>query len=180
MHRSHIGDAVPVKSAYSNRGLRIVFVLLGVLMLLPIAIALPGRTSPARDASSADPWTSAQIVQPAALAAELKQEKDPSPIVIYVGVRTLYNGAHIPGAIFHGPGSTSQGIADLREYAATLPKNSDVVLYCGCCPLDRCPNLRPAFTAVSTMGFKRLRVLILPTSFAADWIEKGYPTARGS
>src|SRR5205085_1092824 len=85
--------------------------------------------------------------QPAQLAEELKLEKDPSPTIIYVGVRTLYNGGHIPGALFYGPGSTEQGIADLKKYAATLPKNSDVVLYRGCCPLEKCPNLRPTFSS---------------------------------
>jgi hypothetical protein len=119
-------------------------------------------------------------VQPAEFAEELKQIKDPSPLVIYVGVRTLYDGAHIPGAVFYGPGSTEQGITELKKYAATLPKNSDVVVYCGCCPLEKCPNLRPAFSAIRDLGFARLRVLILPTSFNTDWAEKGYPMQKGS
>jgi hypothetical protein len=131
-------------------------------------------------ASRADPWTAAQTVQPAEFAEELKQIKDPSPLVIYVGVRTLYDGAHIPGAVFYGPGSTEQGITELKKYAATLPKNSDVVVYCGCCPLEKCPNLRPAFSAIRDLGFARLRVLILPTSFNTDWAEKGYPMQKGS
>jgi len=44
-------------------------------------------------------------------------------------MRTLYNGGHIPGALFYGPGSNERGIADLKKYAATLPENSDVLLY---------------------------------------------------
>jgi hypothetical protein len=127
-----------------------------------------------------DPWTAAQTVQPAQLVIELQQEKDPQVLVIYVGVKTLYNGGHIPGAVYYGPGSAEQGISDLKKYAAALPKNSDVVLYCGCCPLEKCPNLRPAFTALKDLGFARLRVLILPTSFNADWAEKGYPVQKGS
>jgi hypothetical protein len=125
-----------------------------------------------------DPWTAAQTVQPAQLVIELRQEKDPHVLVIYVGVKTLYNGGHIPGAVYYGPGSAEQGISDLKKYAATLPKNSDVVLYCGCCPLEKCPNLRPAFTALKDLGFARLRVLILPTSFNTDWAEKGYPVEK--
>src|SRR6202030_1750218 len=125
-------------------------------------------------------WTAAQTVQPAQLVSELQQEKDPHVLVIYVGVKTLYNGGHIPGAVYYGPGSAEQGISDLKKYAATLPKNSDVVLYCGCCPLEKCPNLRPAFTALKDLGFARLRVLILPTSFNADWAEKGYPVQKGN
>ena len=129
--------------------------------------------------SPKDPWTREQTVEPADFAKELQQEKDPFPTVIYVGVKTLYEGAHIPGAVFHGPGSTEQGLATLKEFASTLPKNSDVVLYCGCCPLEKCPNLRPAFTALKETGFARLRVLILPASFNADWVEKGFPVHNG-
>jgi len=81
--------------------------------------------------------------------------------------------------VFYGPGSTEQGLSELRKFAATLPKNSDVVLYCGCCPLERCPNLRPAFNALKDNGFARLRVLILPTSFNSDWVEKGLPVHKG-
>jgi len=148
---------------------------LRVLILFVLAVSVRFAI-----ASPADPWTVAQTVQPAQLAEELKQVKDPSLLVIYVGVRTLYNGAHIPGAGFYGPGSTEQGITELQKYAATLPKNSDVVLYCGCCPLEKCPNLRPAFTAIRDVGFARLRVLILPTNFSTDWVEKGYPIQKGS
>jgi len=131
-------------------------------------------------AMSEDPWTAAQTVQPAQLVTELQEMKDPDVLVIYVGVRTLFNGGHIPGAVYYGPGSAEQGIRDLKKYAATLPKNSDVVLYCGCCPLEKCPNLRPAFTALKDVGFARLRVLILPTSFNTDWAEKGYPIQKAS
>jgi thiosulfate/3-mercaptopyruvate sulfurtransferase len=126
-----------------------------------------------------DPWTPIQTVQPADLANELQQEKDPYPTVIYVGVKALYEGAHIPGAVFYGPGSSEQGLAELKKFAKTLPKNADLVLYCGCCPLDKCPNLRPAFAALQAGGFARLRVLLLPTSFNADWVEKGFPVHQG-
>jgi thiosulfate/3-mercaptopyruvate sulfurtransferase len=126
-----------------------------------------------------EPWTPAQTIQPTNLVKELEQEKDPLPTVIYVGVKTLYAGAHIPGAVYRGAGSTEQGLSELKKFAATLPKNADVVLYCGCCPLEKCPNLRPAFSALKEIGFVRLRVLILPTSFNADWVEKGFPVRRG-
>jgi len=130
-------------------------------------------------AAPEDPWTARQTVQAADFANELQQEKDPYPTVIYVGVKTLYEGGHIPGAVFYGPGSTEQGLADLKKFTATLPKNSDVVLYCGCCPLEKCPNLRPAFGALKDGGFARLRVLLLPTSFNSDWVEKGFPVHQG-
>jgi hypothetical protein len=140
-------------------------------------LVLSGVTS--LRANPEDPWTLKQTVQPVDFVKELQQEKDPYPTVIYVGVKTLYEGAHIPGAAFYGPGSTEQGLAELRKFASTLPKNSDVVLYCGCCPLEKCPNLRPAFIALKDIGFARLRVLILPTSFNTDWVEQGLPVHKG-
>ena len=150
------------------------------LLLLCVVASIGLLAAKLPSATASDPWTAAQTVQPEQLIAELQQEKDPHLVVIYVGMRTLYNGGHIPGALFYGPGSTERGIADLKKYAATLPENSDVLLYCGCCPLEKCPNLRPAFTSLKDLGFARLRVLLLPTSFNTDWVEKGYPVKKGS
>ncbi len=148
------------------------------LLCIALLITLMSDAASLR-ANPDDPWTPKQTVQPVDFAKELQQEKDPHPTVIYVGVKTLYEGAHIPGAVFYGPGSTEQGLAELKQFTSTLPANSDVVLYCGCCPLEKCPNLRPAFTALKDSGFARLRVLILPTSFNADWVEKGFPVHTG-
>ena len=128
---------------------------------------------------SADPWTSAQIVQPAELAQELGDKNGVPPTIVYVGFRTLFAGGHIPGATFHGTASTEQGLADLKKWAEGLSRTSNLVIYCGCCPFEKCPNIRPAFTALSNMGFKKLRVLPLSTSFATDWVEKGYPVQKG-
>jgi hypothetical protein len=99
--------------------------------------------------------------------------------VVFVGFRSLYAGGHVQNAAFHGTASTEQGLAELKAWAAALPRSTDLVIYCGCCPMDRCPNLRPAYTALSGMGFKKLRVLVLPTSFAVDWADKGYPMQKG-
>lgn len=126
-----------------------------------------------------DPWSSSQTVQPADLAKELAAPAHPDePAVVCVGFRPLYQGAHIPHAVFHGAASTEQGLAELKSWAKTIPKATNVVLYCGCCPLAHCPNLRPAFVAMRDMGFTNLRVLILPTDFNTDWIQKGYPTEK--
>jgi len=151
-----------------------------VLFVVALAAILCGFAARFVLAAPVDPWTAEQTVQPAQFVEELRQSKALHLQVIYVGVRTLYNGGHIPGAVYYGPGSSEQGINDLKKFAATLPKSADVVLYCGCCPLEKCPNLRPAFTALQDMGFARLRVLLLPTSFNVDWVEKGFPVQKGS
>jgi thiosulfate/3-mercaptopyruvate sulfurtransferase len=128
---------------------------------------------------STDPWTAAQTVQPAELARELGDKNGKPPTIVYVGFHTLFAGGHIPGATFHGSASTEQGLSDLKKWADTLPRTTNLVIYCGCCPFEKCPNIRPAFTALDKMGFKKLRVLILPANFATDWVDKGYPIQKG-
>ncbi len=130
--------------------------------------------------TQADPWTVSETVTPADLEKELSDpEPAKRPIVACVGFKFLYDGGHVPGASFHGPASENEGMADLKAWAHGLPKSSNVVLYCGCCPMVRCPNLRPAFRALHDAGFARLRVLLLPTNFGTDWASKGYPVEKG-
>jgi hypothetical protein len=127
-----------------------------------------------------DPWSKAQVLQPADFAGELGNAKGESaPTIVYVGFRTLFEGGHVSGASFHGTASTEKGLVELKKWIATLPRTTSLVIYCGCCPFDHCPNIRPAYTALQDMGFTHVRVLVLPTSFAVDWVEKGYPMQRG-
>ncbi|MGC1491694.1 MAG: hypothetical protein WA798_09985, partial [Candidatus Acidiferrum sp.] len=69
--------------------------------------------------------------------------------------------------------------ADLKTWATKLPRSTNLIVYCGCCPFDHCPNIRPTYSALHEMGFTRVRVLVLPKSFAADWVEKGYAIQKG-
>jgi 3-mercaptopyruvate sulfurtransferase SseA len=130
-------------------------------------------------AGSAEPWTASDVIQPAALAQLLRDGKAQKPAIVYVGPSVLYRSKHIPGAVFAGPASTAKGMALLHEAMANVPRAAEVVIYCGCCPWEQCPNIRPAFTALAGMGYKRAKVLALPTSFYKDWIEKGYPVETG-
>jgi hypothetical protein len=141
-------------------------------------VSVPGIRGDEKKA--ADPWPSSQLLEPAKFAHELVDKSVTVPTVIYVGFRSLYPGGHIPDASFHGTASTEEGLADLKKWADTLPRTAELVIYCGCCPFDKCPNIRPAYSALDKMGFKRMRVLMLSTSFAVDWAEKGYPMQKGS
>ena len=131
-------------------------------------------------APTSDPWTDSQTIQAADFAHELANASKERPTILYVGFRTLFAGGHIPGATFHGTASTEEGLAEMKKWAATLPRSTNLVIYCGCCPLEKCPNIRPAYTALHEMGFVNLRVLVLPTSFAKDWVEKNYPYEKGA
>jgi thiosulfate/3-mercaptopyruvate sulfurtransferase len=151
--------------------------LFSALFLLPLALLLlPLLVTQAQNPT--DPWTAAQIVQPADFAKELAAGKS-KPTILFVGFQRLYSAGHIQGAQYHGSGGRPEGVAEIRKWAEPLPRSTDLVIYCGCCPLDHCPNIRPAFTALRDMGFTKLRVLTLPTSFAVDWAEKGLPYEKG-
>ena len=127
--------------------------------------------------SQVDPWTPAQLVQPQDLVKELAGPR--KPIVVCVGFHALFEGAHVPGAVFHGSASNSDGLDDLKKWAQSLPRSANLVVYCGCCPMAHCPNIRPGFEALRDMGFTRLRVLQLPDDFATDWVARGYPVEKG-
>ena len=113
------------------------------------------------------------LVQPKEIAAELAGGS--KPVVLYVGPNVLYRSKHIPGAAFAGPGAKAEGIELLKNSVASLPRDRYIVLYCGCCPWDHCPNIRPAVELLRSMGFTKVKAMYLPTDFKADWIDKGYP-----
>ena len=111
------------------------------------------------------------LIQPAELAAQLAAK----PAVFQVGPNVLYRSKHIPGAAYAGPGSKAEGIALLKEAVAKLPRDREIVIYCGCCPWDKCPNITPALAALKEMGFTRVKALYVAENFKANWIDKGYP-----
>jgi thiosulfate/3-mercaptopyruvate sulfurtransferase len=153
----------------SRRFLDPLFVLL-LLAALPFALV--------HGQNSADPWTAAQTIQPADFAKELAAGKS-TPTILFVGFQRLYSAGHIKDAQYHGSGGRAEGIAEIKKWAEPLPRFTNLVVYCGCCPMEKCPNIRPAFSALREMGFTNLRVLILPNSFAIDWAEKGLPYDKG-
>src|SRR5580658_1757675 len=120
-----------------------------------------------------EPWTDNDLVQPEQVSKDLR-----TPLLIHVGFPVLYRASHITGSVFAGPGSKEEGIADLKKAVAGQPRTREIVLYCGCCPFDKCPNIRPAFAALHEMGFTHVKVMVVPTNLKTDWIDKGYPTDK--
>ncbi len=124
-------------------------------------------------------WPGAtELVQPAQLASSLKSVARDRPLIIQVGFRVLYVQAHIPGSEFIGPGSSPDAIRQLHRRVESLPRTQSIVLYCGCCPWDRCPNIKPAFAELHSMGFHNVKVLYVAQNFGKDWVDKGYPVDR--
>src|SRR5581483_3188203 len=102
-------------------------------------------------------------IEPKDLAAEVQIKNSP-PAVIHVGFPVLYRGKHIPKSVYAGPGSKPEGLDALKAAVAKLPHDREIVVYCGCCPFDRCPNVRPAVALLKQMGFTNVRALNLPTN----------------
>jgi rhodanese-related sulfurtransferase len=127
-------------------------------------------------AAATDVIPASALIQPADLAAALKGQP---PVILQVGFSKLYEQAHIPGAIYAGPGRSDEGVANLKAKADTLPRDADLVIYCGCCPWNRCPNMGAAFDALKAMGFTRVKALYIAENFGQDWVDKGYPVVRG-
>ena len=127
---------------------------------------------------AADPWPKSELVEPTTLAQEIRSA--PPPQVLCVAFPVLYRSRHILHAVDAGPGSKPEGLEALKRAAAALPKNADIVIYCGCCPMVKCPNVRPAYRTLKEMGFTHVRVLDIPTNMQADWYNKNYPSEAGS
>jgi thiosulfate/3-mercaptopyruvate sulfurtransferase len=142
--------------------------------LLLIAPLLSAWVEPATAATDIIPASA--LIQPAQLAGELKAAP---PTILQVGFSKLYQQAHIPGAIYAGPTNSEAGLAALKAEAGKLPRDAAVVIYCGCCPWNRCPNMDAAYTALKAMGFSRLRALYIANNFGQDWVDKGYPVVAG-
>jgi len=117
-----------------------------------------------------NPWTKEQLKAPSALAAELDLDEAESPVVIDMGPAGV-----IKGAIEIGPAEYEENIKKLKDTLESIPRDKEVVVYCGCCPFDHCPNVRPAFQTLLDMGFQKPRLLNLSQNLKADWIDKGYP-----
>ena len=149
--------------------LAILMQLLAVLVLAPLAAsAAPGDalTIPA----------TVQI-QPAELAAMLKAGD--TPPILQVGFNTMYQQAHIPNAEYAGPGNKDDGLLNLKSHVDALPRDKLLVIYCGCCPWEKCPNIAAAYKQLIGMGVTKVKVLYLASNFGADWVDKGYPVTRG-
>lgn len=151
----------------------------GSLLWLSLGATLSLRAEEAQvRIGASDPWTRSDVLLPADFLASQKGDHPPY-LVFQVGFPFLYKAGHIPGSAYVGAGKDPEGIDALKKALSTLPKDRKIVLYCGCCPLDVCPNLRPAFETAKEMGFFEAKILYLPHDFAQDWIRKGYPTEKG-
>ena len=117
-------------------------------------------------------WTKDQLIEPATLAKTIESNKN-IPLIYCVGP-----GVVIPHSIDIGMASNEKNLATFKDSLKNLPRETNIVIYCGCCPFIRCPNVRPAIALLHEMKFTNYHLLDLPDNIKADWIAKGYPQAN--
>lgn len=123
-------------------------------------------------AQNPENWTSKQLIEPSELAKTIADNKN-VPVVISVGP-----GALIPNSFDAGMASTKDGLDKLKTKLGTLKKDQKIVIYCGCCPFEHCPNVRPAIDALKQMKFTNFYLLNLSHNIKKDWIDQGYPAKK--
>lgn len=120
-----------------------------------------------------DTWTQKQLMEPKVLADRITQNKMNKTVVVNIGPDAVIKGSYNVG-----PGSDPRNIEKMRVYLQNISKDKEVVLYCGCCPFAKCPNIRPAFKALTDLGYKNARLLNIPHNIKTDWIDKKYPVSE--
>jgi thiosulfate/3-mercaptopyruvate sulfurtransferase len=160
------------------RNLRICFAASLIAICASYGVSVHGQQPDAKPPAQTDTTIpSHAVLQPADLVQMLNSS--PKPLVLQTGSHVLYAEAHIPGAEYAGPAGTPAGIDALRARVSGINKDSLVVIYCGCCPWGRCPNIRPAYQQLQALGFTNVKALYLAQNFGTDWVDKGYPVAKG-
>jgi thiosulfate/3-mercaptopyruvate sulfurtransferase len=151
---------------------------------LPLLFALALASSPLGRAqftpsSSALSVPQSALIQPEELVRMLKSTAKEKPLILQVGSRLMFAQAHIPGSEYAGPGSQESGIQSLESMVSSVSKKSRIILYCGCCPWNRCPNVGPAYKRLHDLGFTDVKVVYFAHNFGEDWVNKGYPAVSG-
>lgn len=140
--------------------------ILSFIFLLLSTLTLRAQTA-------TEPWTASELKPTRELADQINDSGKKKPLIINVGPQAV-----IPDSKDAGPGSEKDNIKKLEKILAGQDKNQEVVIYCGCCPFEKCPNVRPAFRALKDQGFKQAKLLNIPKNIKTDWIDKGYPVAK--
>ncbi len=77
-----------------------------------------------------NPWKDSQLMDPALLASRIVKQKTKDLLIISVGPEAI-----IKGSVDIGPTHEPENLEKLRNYLKNIPKNKEIVIYCGCCPL---------------------------------------------
>jgi hypothetical protein len=117
-----------------------------------------------------EPWLESQLMQPSDLAKIILDKDSKQPVIFSIGY-----DAFIKGSIVIGAATKQTNLDKLQKELSKLSTEDSVIIYCGCCPFENCPNIRPAFQLLNKLKFVNAKLLNLPDNIKVDWINKGYP-----
>ena len=144
-----------------------------MVLVAGLFMLIGAKTKQSATLSPEEPWNSNQILAPADLAKILTDPSKKQPIVFCIGP-----GALIKGSIDIGPAKDSSNLKKFQSQLSQIPKDAAIVIYCGCCPFEHCPNVRPAFRLLNQMKFTNHKLLNLEHNIRTDWINLGYPVTK--
>lgn len=121
-------------------------------------------------AQHAEPWKPEQLLSPASLSAVISNSSPEKPLIIDIGP-----AGSIKGSVKTGAANKKENLKKLKELLLKENKDRKIVIYCGCCPYEKCPNIRPAFLLLDSLKFTNHKLLDLPHNLKVDWIDHGYP-----
>ena len=142
--------------------------LLGLLFVGLLSAGL----GPRANGQQQIPWSPQELLAPRLLAAQLQLPENQRPLVLDMGP-----AGRIAGALSIGPAEEKANLEQMKKVLQAVDRDREVVVYCGCCPFAKCPNVRPAFQTLLDMGFTKPRLLNLSHNLKIDWIDRGYPMA---
>jgi hypothetical protein len=147
-----------------------IFVIASLIMIFPI-IGL-GQAKTKNPINQKHPSLQYKTIECAELNTLIKNKT--APIIINCG-----NQANILGAISIGEldqsGTWKQKLRTaLRNKQLDKSFNKSVVVYCGCCSSDNCPNVGPVIKELSAMGYKNVKGLYFFDGYGPEWKGKGY------
>jgi thiosulfate/3-mercaptopyruvate sulfurtransferase len=144
-----------------------------ILLFTILLFVLPAILGSFIPRSVGEPWRSDQLMDPAELARIINDPHAHQPVLLSIGPAAV-----IKNSVDIGPTQDRVNLERLRVELENLSRQSDIVIYCGCCPFKNCPNIRPAFRLLNEMKFERHKLLNLSRNIKMDWIDKGYPVTE--
>lgn len=117
-----------------------------------------------------EPWKENQQMKTEELASRISLSQTENLLIVSIGPDAV-----IKGSVDMGPAQNKSNLDNLRKYLEGVSRDKEVVIYCGCCPFSRCPNIRPAFSLLKEMGFKDPKLVDIPQNIRVDWLSKKYP-----
>lgn len=118
------------------------------------------------------PWSQDELKDVDKFAAEMKLGGTNDILILNIGsVDDIKDAIHI------GPVALEENQKKLANYLTQISKDKAIMIYCGCCPTDVCPNVKKAYHSLKTLGYTNFEILNLKANLDDDWTSKGYPMA---